>query len=295
MRISSVLLLLSAFVLVGCDINKVDPGGGYATATNVTVTSSLTGDQGGDSGPVGPNVEGNGNNTSAGAGPGELAGLIKFDGPAPARATKVSMGNASKDPAVCAKDVAILDESLVVGDDGGLMNVFIYMKKKPASWKKKKWAPETAPIFDQKNCVFLSHSFLLPAGVDIVAKNSDSVAHNANFAGLTRNTPFNAAIAGTSESIVTVPLVEATPARVNCDLHSWMDAYVLVIDHPFAATTNDKGEFSIKDIPSGTYDFRIWHERAKKAPSFISTESKIVIKAGQTTRLDLKFAPSEFK
>jgi len=41
-----------------------------------------------------------------------------------------------------------------------------------------------------------------------------------------------------------------------------MSAYVLVLDHPYAAITDEKGHFEIPDLPVGDHEFRVWQESA---------------------------------
>jgi len=38
--------------------------------------------------------------------------------------------------------------------------------------------------------------------------------------------------------------------------------FVHVFDHPFFAVTDDKGAFSIPNVPAGTYTLKAWHENA---------------------------------
>jgi hypothetical protein len=40
-----------------------------------------------------------------------------------------------------------------------------------------------------------------------------------------------------------------------------MAAYVGVLDHPFYAVSDDKGNFEIKNLPAGTYEIETWHEK----------------------------------
>jgi hypothetical protein len=42
-----------------------------------------------------------------------------------------------------------------------------------------------------------------------------------------------------------------------------MQGYLIVSDHPYVAVSDTSGNFSIPDLPPGTYTFRIWHERSK--------------------------------
>jgi hypothetical protein len=49
--------------------------------------------------------------------------------------------------------------------------------------------------------------------------------------------------------------------RVDCDLHPWMRAWVVVAEHPFYALTNHQGEFTLANVPAGSYAIQVWHER----------------------------------
>jgi hypothetical protein len=48
--------------------------------------------------------------------------------------------------------------------------------------------------------------------------------------------------------------------RIDCDLHSWMRAWVVVAEHPFYAVTGSEGEFALDNVPPGRYTLQIWQE-----------------------------------
>jgi hypothetical protein len=286
-QIAMLVTGLAGLALVsGCDMNKVDPGGGAATKTRVTVRTTIGPDTGVEDTQNGTNPV----TPTATAGPGSLVGTIKFQGAAPVLSAKAAKGQ-PKDPTVCAKDAAIPDESLMVSSGGGLKNVFIYMKKKPKSWKGE-FKSETPILFDQKHCIFTSHALIVPVKYDFKIGNGDSVAHNVNFSGAVKNPKDNFSVSGGTSVDYALKRSENSPFRINCDIHSWMDAYMLPLDHPFAAITDDEGNFTIPDVPSGEYDFRIWHERGNT--SYLDTV-KINVTAGDPTRLDKSYDKSAFK
>ena len=47
--------------------------------------------------------------------------------------------------------------------------------------------------------------------------------------------------------------------RILCNLHPGMLAYVVVIPSSFYAITNAKGQFTMKDVPEGTYKVVVWN------------------------------------
>jgi len=48
---------------------------------------------------------------------------------------------------------------------------------------------------------------------------------------------------------------------VKCDIHGWMKANWLVLDHPYGAITKKDGSFEIDLVPEGKHDFRVWQEQ----------------------------------
>src|SRR5579863_10628244 len=85
------------------------------------------------------------------AGEGKITGTVKLDGPAP-HMKGIDMG---KDP-FCSKAHATDPghlETYVVGANGGLANVVLYISEGLSN-------PTTAttePVFDQKNCMYTPH------------------------------------------------------------------------------------------------------------------------------------------
>ena len=48
---------------------------------------------------------------------------------------------------------------------------------------------------------------------------------------------------------------------VFCSIHTRMSCIVLVLQNPWFAATNAKGDYTIKDVPPGVYKLKAWHER----------------------------------
>lgn len=63
------------------------------------------------------------------------------------------------------------------------------------------------------------------------------------------------------------PVIFDKPGEValGCNIHDWMEAYVLVVDSPYFAKTSSNGRAFIKNIPPGKYRLRLWHPRQKDA------------------------------
>jgi plastocyanin len=195
---------------------------------------------------------------STAEGIGTLKGKVELVGAFTTLPPLYAKGGDVKDADVCAA-VEAPNES-ILSKDGGLANVFIYLRKAP----KVVAAVVDAPlIFDQKNCVFTPHAMVIRVGQTVKVLNSDKVAHNTHTYGK-KTTAFNSIVSPNEEK--GVPLVykqaEQEPISVGCDIHPWMKAYHLPIDHPFVAVSAPDGTFEIKDLPAGKHEFKVWHEAA---------------------------------
>ena len=107
---------------------------------------------------------------------GNLTGKFVYKGKAPV-AAKLDI---TKDREVCGKH-DLVDESLVVGPEGGLANVVIYVRD-----KKVKVHPDYAKTdadkvrFDNKHCRFTPHVLPVRLTQTLELHNSDTVGHNSN-------------------------------------------------------------------------------------------------------------------
>jgi hypothetical protein len=223
-------------------------------------------------------------------GTGNFAGVVTIDGAVPDLKLKFKKGDMTvKDPAVCS--VADMpDESLVVDKESkGIANVFVYLDKAPAG---KRFAPPNVPVvFDQGGCRFLPHGMLIQVNQPVLVKSQDGIAHNTHTNPI-RNTGFNQAIKPVDR--VGVSLLydkpERLPVKVVCDFHTWMTAYHLVLDHPFGAMTNAKGEFEIKDLPPGKYEFIVWQESI----GYVDRKYAVEISADKVTEKKIAVPAAKF-
>ena len=119
-RLTFGTLLLALLPLCGCEQGL---GGGAYTASSVTlIVSDTTGSStgGGTAEAAGP---------VALAGFGTVKGKVIIDGSAPALAMLLAKGAPTKD-AICAVN-GVPNESVIGDANGGLANVFVYLKKAP--------------------------------------------------------------------------------------------------------------------------------------------------------------------
>ncbi|MEX0642316.1 MAG: hypothetical protein WD468_06425 [Pirellulales bacterium] len=183
---------------------------------------------------------------------GSIKGRFLVDGVAPKPA-----------PLIVTKDQFCIDkkpmnESVVVGDDGGLANAVVYVRL--ARGDKIDVHPDYAaalskPIeLDNKGCHFVPHVTLVRAGQPLILKNSDPVGHNTNVG------VFNQIIPSGGQTQTKIDREAALPIPVSCNIHPFMKGYVLVQNHPYMAVSAEDGTFEIANIPAGKHEFAFWHE-----------------------------------
>jgi plastocyanin len=157
------------------------------------------------------------------------------------------------DHSVCGKEKDAQD--IVLSPEKGIRDVVVSLQPPPPG---AKW-PVSLPVvqLDQEQCVFVPRVVVVPVGGTVEFLNTDRLLHNLHSDGK-GNPIFNR----TQPRGRTIPIVFKEPEiiRVDCDLHPWMRAWVVVAAHPFYAVTNDQGEFMLDNIPPGDYTLQLWQE-----------------------------------
>ena len=144
-------------------------------------------------------------------------------------------------------------DTLMLSAQKGVRNAVVWIDA-PAT---KVDMPATPVQVDQQQCVFTPRVVMVPVGRTVEFLNSDRLLHNIHTQGR-ENPRYNR----TQPKGRTIPLTFSKPeiVEVVCDLHPWMRAWVVVIDHPFYAVTNADGEFLIRNVPPGSHKLRVWQE-----------------------------------
>lgn len=188
---------------------------------------------------------------------GTLTGKFVHDGTPPERKEIVP----TKDQA--AFQNKIWDERVVVGEDGGLANVVIYISSSSVPVPDEMPAGMPAQVkMDNQNGAFVPHVVPFWMGKQqFVAANADTVAHNCNCSALgDRTGSFNNLIEPGGDFKAEFSRVQRSLQPVTCNIHPWMKGYVLPRNNPYFAVTNEKGEFKIENIPPGEWEFQVLHE-----------------------------------
>ncbi len=147
-------------------------------------------------------------------------------------------------------------EFIISEDTKGLKNVVLVVVGVPTTTAP---AGLANPRLTQEKCEYVPHVQTAVVGQSLEIKNSDAILHNIHAYDEKRGTIFNWAQPIQNQENKR-KLKEEGVMSVRCDVHGWMQAYVVVSPHPFAAVTGDDGSFRIEGVPPGSYKLRAWHE-----------------------------------
>jgi plastocyanin len=216
---------------------------------------------------------------------GSVVGTVRVERLPP----KTPPAKIAKDAAVCGREA--MSEAMIVGPDKGVANVVVMLKGvKPG----KPPAPTANAFIDQVGCRYTPHVQAVTVGTSLNLLNNDAVLHNVHGtlgpAGK-QITVFNVAMPFKGQKLPTV-LKRPGVIKLRCDAgHTWMSAYVHVLDHPYFAVTDAKGAFALKDVPPGKYTLEYWHEPADdKSPAILKT-AEIEVVASKAIPADLTLTP----
>jgi hypothetical protein len=208
---------------------------------------------------------------------GQVVGTVSFDGAAPAPRPVDMSGERA-----CAEkhDGQPMDRPVVVGDDGGLKNVYVYVREglPEGAWP----AADREVELDQDGCLYVPRVLALQAGQTLVIRNSDGLLHNVNARptnqrGFNISQPTNMTTNRSfSQPEVMIP--------VRCDVHGWMAAYIGVQNHPYAIVTQEDGTYRIENLPPGEYVIEAWHEE------YGTQEQTVTVAESGEARADFRYA-----
>lgn len=186
---------------------------------------------------------------------GTITATVKFDGNVP----PPRMQRLDGDPKCVQEHGASerADESLVVGPNQALQNVFVYVKDGLGSFAFP--VPSEPVVLDQDKCRYTPRVLGVRVGQPLAIRNSDPLLHNVRANGAI-NQGFNMSTPIEGVSFERTFATKEVMVPFKCDVHAWMQAYVGVLDHPYFGTTTPDGTVVLSNVPPGTYTIEAWHE-----------------------------------
>jgi hypothetical protein len=224
---------------------------------------------------------------------GTVKGQVTWGGKDLPKADKIDTSKEAK----CAK-CAVTDETFVVGKNGGVRYVFVWLQKGEKFADKLPIHPDLKEIkvkevvMDQPCCKFEPRALAIREGQKLIGKNSSAdIAHNMKWGDAGANPGDNKLIPAGGK--IEIDLVASPrPILVECNIHPWMSAKIRVFPHPYFAVTDADGKFEIKNAPAGKYNIVMWQEGAGWVNGGGKAGKEIEIPANGTVEVNEKLKPA---
>jgi plastocyanin len=135
-------------------------------------------------------------------------------------------------------------------------------------------------VVTQRNKTFIPHVLVVPVGSKVSFRNDDPIFHNVF--SLSKPNEFDTGLYKQGASYQQT-FRHAGVVQVLCNIHSSMLGVVVVVDTPYYAQADSAGAFTIKGVPPGEYELKVWHEAASK-----TVEQRLNVGAGGVRGLALQ-------
>ena len=115
-------------------------------------------------------------------------------------------------------------------------------------------APGSEPVLDQRNLRFFPQVLAVRVGTTVKFPNTDRVFHNVF--SFKDGKQFDLGVYPVG-AVKHVRFDRPGVSRLFCNIHPKMAAYVVAVDSPYFAISDERGAFSIQ-APPGTYTYHAW-------------------------------------
>jgi plastocyanin len=153
-----------------------------------------------------------------------------------------------------------LRASVVDQTGAPVVDAVVYALPADINGKQAKASAQKRPtaIIDQIKRRFVPLVSVVQTGTAVSFPNRDNIEHDVySFSPAKR---FELHL---YHGIPAKPVVFDQPGLVvmGCNIHDQMIAYLLVVDTPWFAKTDARGQASIENVPGGAYRLTVWHYR----------------------------------
>ena len=111
---------------------------------------------------------------------------------------------------------------------------------------------------NQRQCQYEPHVIAIPVNSELKIHTSDPINHNIHTYSF-ENDPINIMFLP-GQDAYSQEMEEAEIIKVECDLHNWMRAWIVVTPNAYSTVSDSDGSFEIPDVPPGKYELTAWHE-----------------------------------
>jgi plastocyanin len=137
-------------------------------------------------------------------------------------------------------------------------------------------------VMDQRDMKFIPRVLPVLVGATVEFPNHDTTWHNVYSKGGAKDFDLGLYAAGETRSTT---FEKPGVARILCNAHPNMEAFIIVKEHPYFSATDNRGNFRVDGVPLGKYRAQVWH------PQLGTRESAVeLVRNGQVLEInfDLK-------
>lgn len=179
-----------------------------------------------------------------------LTGRVLFRGAIP----PPEVVTVTRDPEICGA-TRILQPFVVDSRTHGLMHAVVSLAGAPLPTPPD---PSEPTAIANDHCAFSPHVETIRIGQPLEIGNRDPLLHNTHITIETR-TFFNVAMVAGGKPVRKV-VKQPGLFQIRCDVHRFMQGYVVAFDHPYHTVTQATGEFRMVGLPPGKQQLTVWHE-----------------------------------
>ncbi|MDN3483879.1 methylamine utilization protein [Pseudoalteromonas sp. APC 3224] len=147
----------------------------------------------------------------------------------------------------------------------------------------------------QKNRQFTPHILVVEKNSQVEFPNADSIMHHVY--SFSKSKTFELKLYR-EQPQDPITFEQTGVVELGCNIHDWMLGYIVVVDSPYYAITNEQGIASF-DIPNGSYKLNVWHEGFRdisniESQEVVITNNKLSYQLKQKLTLPIRVEVDEF-
>jgi plastocyanin len=134
--------------------------------------------------------------------------------------------------------------------------------------------PQPKVVLDQRNLAFSPHVMAVRVGTTVDFPNNDKVFHNVFSFRDGKKFDLGMYPKGSAKRIT---FDQAGLSRLFCNIHPNMAAYVMAVDSPYFAVSDENGTFTIAGVPPGRYTYHAWRPGSQRLTGSISVDGNLAL------------------
>lgn len=217
---------------------------------------------------------------------GTINGKLTFSGDLPESA--IESIAITKNPDICGegyREVVWIDV-----EGGALRGAFVFIDKISAGKAWEEPADGNYMVV-QKGCRFRPWAQVIQPGPIVIRNSDEGVLHNINTRELigvekgrvVKRTIFNFGQPDPGDISKVIKPRRSHYIAINCEAHNFMFGFMMAPQHPYAVVVDEGGNFSLNNVPPGTYKLKAWH------PSLGIQESEVIVPANGNVETNFNF------